>query len=347
MRDTLKAAAAKVEGETDKPAGEVKPQPSRDQTGKFAKGEAAADPKAAGSQTTDPKTAERPAPKVDASVPHAQAPARFSPDAKAEWDKLPESVKAETHRALRELEQGHGKYKESATRYETSYKEFDALAKQFNADPKKVLQEYVGIDRLLGENFVGGLQRIAENKGVDLKEVARQILGADAQRPSAQQQPGQGQPQAGQFPPEAAAVIRNLQQTVQRLEQQVTGVTSHVSEQARSSAERAAMSEVEAFAANRPYFNELSEQIAAHITNDGLSLEQAYDTAFNNAQAMARSLGFIPQPAAASAADLEAQTLKGRKSIAGAPSAGSSPAAHKPSSSIRDALRKAISQAAV
>lgn len=335
-REALEKAAAKVGKDEAAPKGEksaetkTAAEKARDETGKFKAGEKLD----ADGKPIDPAKAVD-AKATDKAAPHHQAPTRFSADAKAEWDKLPEPVKAETHRAIRELEQGHQKYKEAAANYEP-FREFHALAKEVGADPAAALKEYVGIDRLLGQNFVAGLERIAANKGLDLKSVAREILGAEAGKP---QQTAEGQ------------TVAELRREIADLKRGLTGISGNLQQRDRASAETEALKHVEAFAqrADKPHFAELSDAIAQHIANDGLSLEDAYDRAFETAQSLAASLGFIPKPAntGPSAADLEAQTQKGQKSIAGAPSAGSAPAAHKPSSSIRDALRRAIQSQAV
>ena len=74
---------------------------------------------------------------------------------------------------------------------------------------------------------------------------------------------------------------------------------------------------------------------------DTLALDDAYAKAISDQQALARQMGFIPQQAAPVEAPA-AQTLKGTKSITGAPSAGSYQATQKPSSSNLEAVRKAL-----
>lgn len=331
-REALEAAAKKVDAdekaEGDKTKPEVKAaEKPRDDTGKFAAKAKEGEPV---KTETQPKDEGQPA-------PHHEAPARFSTDAKAKWETVDESIKAETHRAIRELEQGHAKYKQAASDYE-AFRPFHELAKSVGADPVRALEEYVGIDKLLGQDLVAGLERICNNKGVSLRDVAAHVMGQQAQ-----QQPGQ--PGARQQPEPVHPQVQQLEQQVAMLAHQLQQVTGTVS----SGIEKQVSDEVSAFASDKPLFDELSEQIAAHIANDGLSLQDAYDKALSDAQALAQRLGFIPKAQAAPAAadvDLEAQTQKGRKSIAGAPSAGSAPATHKPSPSIKDAIRKAMQASA-
>jgi len=340
IRDSIDRAAAKVaekDTATATTTDKAKPLSStegaaRDDKGKFA-------PKAADA------TAETAKPATDAAKPDATAakpsathniaepPARFSTDAKAAWATAPDPVKAEVHRAVKELEAG---IKQHADNY-APFKEFHDLAKSVNVDAAKALREYVNIDKMLGENFDAGLQRIFQNKGVDPRQWAAKVLGqqAPAQQPGAQQQ--QAQPNAE---------VVQLRQHIARLEQQIGGVSTHIQAQQTQTVEQ----EIAAFRSHPDHalFDELSTDIAAHIKNNGLSLQDAYDKAVAEAQDKARRLGFIAQPAAAPAPPpVEAQTLRaGLKSIAGAPSAGSAPATHKPSSSIKESIRRAMQQVA-
>jgi hypothetical protein len=321
-RDALKAAAEKLEKQDADAKPDAKAEKARDETGKFAAKE--------GEKIADPKAAEaKPKVEPDKTAPHYEAPARFSTDAKAKWTEVDESVRAETHRAIKELEQGHAKYKEDATNYE-QFREFHKLAKDTNTDPVTALRNYVGIDKLLSENLVAGLERICTNKGISLKEVAAHIMGQPADKVQSQ----------------SAAEIRQLKAELAEIKQSVGTVTGHLTEQQS----RTAADEVAVFAKDKPLFDELSDKIVSHITNDGLSLQAAYDKAVSDAQALAQRLGFIPKTEAAPLVpdvDLVAQTQRGQKSIAGAPSAGSAPASQKPSSSIKDALRRAMQSASV
>lgn len=325
-REALKAAAAKVEkqeADADKPRDEA--------TGKFKAKEGEADATAAKAEA---KPAEKPTDKPAEKAPHHEAPSRFSTEAKAKWETVDDSVRAETHRALKELEQGHAKYKQDATDFEP-FREFHKLAKEKNVDAAAALKQYVGIDQLLASDFKAGIERICANKGISLKEFAAHVLNQPADK--AEQ--------------ESSAYVRKLEvkiaeqgQQLAAVVQKLNGVDSHISEQQNKTFE----AEVADFAKDKPLFDELSDEIIAHIANNGLSLTEAYDKALGDAQAMAQRLGFIPQASSAPTADvdLEAQTLKGQKSIAGAPSAGSAPATQKPSSSVKDAIKRAIQAAA-
>jgi hypothetical protein len=141
-----KAAKSKVEPEPRAKAEpkEKAPEPegkSRGEDGRFAPRE----PKEQGQSA--PKTAEgapaqavaapegKPAEagKSEARASHYEPPARFNDQGKAEWQQTPDSVKAEVHRAIKNLEDGYVKHKEGAERYE-KFRQYDELAKQNGRD---------------------------------------------------------------------------------------------------------------------------------------------------------------------------------------------------------------------
>lgn len=350
-REALEKAARKVDEQNksddppkDKPKPlEAKTPAARDEQGKY-KGKEAEGAKAAGvdPKPTSPVEKGDP-PAADASIakpsepgkpfvgagkdgdgPAArhEAPARFSSDAKAEWERAPDSVKAEVNRAVRELETG---IEEHRKRWEP-IKEYDALARHHGTDLRSALDRYVSMDMALNDDVVHGLELICQDKGISLRDVAARVLDQTPDQVTGKQD----------------ETIRELRAMVQDLQKQVGGVVGNMHQNVMSASEQ----EVVAFAADHAHFDELSAVIAGHITNDGLSLPEAYDRALTNAQEQARRLGFINQPhetpPAPAAVDLIAQTEKGQKSIAGAPSAGSAPASKKPSSSIKDSVRRAF-----
>lgn len=343
VRESLEAAAKKTEQKevaTDKAKPLETSTANRDDKGKFAA--AAPKPGEAGQQKADPAVVDATA--KPAATVHAEAPTRFSNDAKAAWATAPEPLKAEVHRAIRELDQGIAKYKPDAEKF-VPFKEFHDLATSLKVDPARALREYVTLDKMLGENFPEAMARICQNKRVDIRAFAADVLQLNPQARAALKI-GAGQQQAQPVSPEVLA----LRNEIAQLKQQIGGVTGHVQQQQAQSqqAQEAVVNhEIATFkTTNPPLFDELSQQIAEHIANSGLSLQDAYAKAFGDFQDMAQRAGLKPQhQATTETADLAAQTLKGQKSITGAPGAGSAPATQKPSSSIREALRKAMQAA--
>lgn len=323
VRETLEAAAAKVD-KADKDgtkADEVKPEAGKEpqprENGKFV--------------TKDKAPTEATVP----AKPAADAPVRFTPEAKAAWANTPEPVKAEVQRSIKNLEAG---LEEHSKRW-APLKEFDDLAKATGTSLPVAMKNYVEIDKLLGTNFPAAMQRICQNKGVDIRAFAADVLQLPAEARQALRIGGQPQ----NLPPAPSREVTELRQQVARLEQQIGGVTGTMQEQQQTAVE----AELAEFSADKPLFNELSAEIAAYITNDGLSYQDAYAKAVEDFEAKAARAGFItrPQTRPSTVASPAGQPSPGSRSIKGAPGPGSSPATRKPSNSIREALERAAGMA--
>lgn len=352
--DAIDRATAKVDGKAAAAGGDAK-DPNKgaalerdERTGKFAPKPAAAEAKDAKDAATvksapaaaAPKAAE-PAggkdaaaqPAVDPNAPKHSAPARFSDDAKAVWETAPEPVKAEVSRMERELTAGLEKHKASAAKFDT-IREFDEMATRSGTDLKTALSRYVSLEQTLRANPLKGLEAVCDNIGVSLADVARIVLG---------QAPDQVQSQAD-------ATIRELRQKIGQLEQQVGGVTRTFQDQAESSLHQ----HIETWASSRPHFEVYAPHIATEMRDGAANLDEAEQRVFAKYPAIA-TLARQAAPAAAAKSDPktsdvqdpdhEAQTLKGRKSITGAPSPGSTPGAKKRSSSIDEAIDAAFAAA--
>lgn len=328
-REALAKAAEKVNA-ADKPADKAAPVQSegatRDETGKFA-------PKAG--DTAKPADATQATPAADpakvaptTATPASDAPARFSPDAKAAWVTAPEPVKAEVTRAIKEMEAGIEKHRASAEAFEP-VRRFHEMAKQGGTTLDKALEAYVGMEEAIradvdaGRVPVRGLEAVCNNFGMSLRQVAEFVLG---QAPDA-------------VASQSDATVRELKAEIAALKQQVGGVTQTFAQQRES----ATIEQITAFASKPEHarFDELADDIAFFLQSGKTQdLSEAYALAERLNPAPAAS---APQTAAipAPAPDLTAQTRKGSLSITGAPSPGSNPANRQPSSSIKDALRKA------
>lgn len=262
----------------------------------------------------------------------SEAPARFSADAKAAWAAAPEPIRAEVHRAIRELEQGHEKYRADAEAF-SQVKEFDELARRNNTSLRDAMTRYINLERTLLTNPLDGIEAVCDFAGVSLHELAAAVTG---------QAPDQHQSHND-------ATIRALRQEISGLKQQIGGVTSSLEQQHRSGIETA----VDDFASNNPRFEELADDIVFFIESGRTrDLAEAYQMAdrLNPApSALAPSAPgqFVTASTApaAFAADLEAQTRKGSKSVSGAPSLGSDPGTGKRSTSIRESLSRAMARA--
>ncbi len=103
-------------------------------------------------------------------------PARFSTDAKAAWDTAPETVRAEVSRLEREFTAGFAKYKIAAER-DASLAEFHDMAAKGGTTVKEALSKYVNMENQLRADPIKGLELIAQNVGLSLRDVAAQVLG--------------------------------------------------------------------------------------------------------------------------------------------------------------------------
>lgn len=323
-REALAKAAEKVNS-ADKPADKAAPVKSegatRDEAGKFA-------PK--DGEPAKPVEATKPveAPKPAVATPQAasDAPARFSADAKAAWVTAPDPVKAEVTRAIKEMEAGIEKHRQSAEAFEPVRKYAD-MARQGGTTLDKALEAYVGMESMLRADPIKGLNAVCENMGISLRDVAAHVLGQTPDQTASQ----------------SDATVRELKAELAALKQQVGGVTQTFAQQRES----ATLEQITTFASQPGHerFDDLADDISFFLTSGRTKdLAEAY--------ALAERLN--PAPAApapqteavtAPAPDLSAQTRKGSLSITGAPSPGSNPANRQPSSSIKDALKRAIAAA--
>lgn len=366
-REAIRAAAAKVEAsqKTEAPADKATPLVRDETTGKF---KPAAETKPADAKPGDAKAAdqaaaaavkpvEAPPAKPEAGKPStiagavageqkaadadpaakpSSAPARFSADAKAAWEAAPEPVKAEVARMERELTAGIEKHRAAAAKYEP-LRPYEDMATKAGVTLDGALKSYTELDMLMHQNPLKGLEAICERVGVSLRDVAHVVLG---------QTPDQAQSQA-------EATIRELRAEVSRLGQQIGGVTQRFEKQDTD----ALYEQVEKWAADKPLFEVLAPHIAAEMRESGnRDLDQVYETVLQKHPQLAalaspppaeKPAPTIPAPASSAAApDLEAQTRRGQKSVAGAPGSGSEPAAQPRSNSIKEALRRAAARAA-
>lgn len=306
--------AEKVEAKAEAPAERQPAQ--RDETGRFAPREPAQHDAAA--PPMQQPTQQQP------RQPVRDLPARFSsdPQASADWETTPESVRHATNRSIRELETGIQKYKADAEEFDR-VRNFAEAARRNGGDLHSALSRVVEIEQAFQRNPVEGFQKIADHFGISLRQVAAHVMGQPQDQVAAQND----------------SVIRELRNEVAQLQRQIGGVTQTIQQQQ----ERTVQSSVAQFAAANPRFEELSNDIAFFLKSGRTSdLAEAYRLA------EMLNPGPAPVPAQRAASDAappsaEAQTLKGMKSVSGAPSPGSDPAPRrKAANSPIEALDRAF-----
>ena len=328
-REALDRAFAKVEAKGKEPAKpvdakpETKVEPKAEQPrgdgGKFAPKEA-----------TQPQTAlqveAKPAQATEQQAKptsYAEAPKGYSEAAKAEWANTPEAVRGDIHRRQGELEKGINQYREVVE----PLKPYLDLTRQHNTTLPKVLDQYMGLERALKSPDMGqknaALADVFHHAGINPRDWAAQLLN---------QSPDQVQS-------EQDSTIRELRAQIGRLEQQIGGVTQTVQQQR----EQATLAEINKFAADHPRFEELADDIAFFMKAGRTSdLSEAYELAERLNPAPLAQLATKQEPVIPAQPAAEVQP-KGSKSISGAPSQGSNPAAKRPpAKSNREALDRAF-----
>lgn len=261
-------------------------------------------------------------PGEDAAKPltnFTEPPKRFSADAKAVWGGAPEPVRAEITRAITELEKGIEQYRADFE----PFREFDQKLKASGQDFKTVVSHYIGIESMLAQNPLKGLDTICQNMGMSLRDVAAHVMGQTPDQSASAQD----------------ATIRELRQEIAALKEGLGGVSNTI----RTQSEQSVLAQIAEFSADKPRFEELSNDIAFFLQNGRANdLQEAYELAERLNPAPQTTAPAAAAPAAQPAAP--AQPRKGNLSLSGAPSSGSNPANRKPPSSARDALDNAFAK---
>lgn len=319
--DSIEKAFADIDAEA--PTAEAKPEPKTDDQGRLRGPDGKFAPKEPSAELKPeaPKEAE-PADKGLISEP----PDRFSADAKVAWKDAPEPVQGEIKRAITELESGLAQ-KDAQLE---PLKPFFDMAQQHDVKVHEVMGNYVRMEQLLAKDMRAGLTVLAQNFGISFEQMIAQATGQAPQ--------GQADPRDAQ--------IASLTAELHDLKNMVTGVSDTVSQ----SQEKDLVQQIETFAADKPAFDYLENDIAALLTqNPGMTLDQAYGAAFENAQKLMAALNPPPNPEPESNPAPSAVPAQPRpqRSVTGAPNAGSDPDTRQPSRTRTEALQRAFSAAGV
>lgn len=308
LKDSIREAFSKVEkGDTETP--QQAADRARDEKGRFVPKEG--QPEAAAANP-DPAAA-KPQAQPD---PNDQPPARFSPDAKAAWATAPAPIKAEVTRAVRELETGLKQYQD----FVAPIRQYAELAAQNGTSLANVFANYTRIEQGLRQNPAETVAEILQFAGITPHQYASHILG---------QAPDQARMQADHH-------INALQNRINQLESQWGGFQQ--AQQTREQME--ARNYIETFTKEHP---RLAEPEFAKQCGQLMQARVAAD--LPAAYAMVERLNPATQPAPATAAQAaQPQPAQTRRnlSVVGAPASGSNPANRVPSSSPREAARRAL-----
>lgn len=243
LRDTIAAEAKRVKEETAKEAAsklakedpkaaekakaDEKAAKERDEAIKLAKAEKdKSDPtkaKGAPEQAADASQSEGRATRYE-------APARFNEQAKADWDSAPDSVKAEAHRAFRELETGLTKNKEVVDRYE-KFRQFDDVAKSNGRDLPDTIAKIAEFERVMRENPLAAINyalresgpRGPDGKPISIDDIVSHVAGQSndqrLQAAHARIQELEGQIEASATAARIPAMVQEFAKTHPRLDE--------------------------------------------------------------------------------------------------------------------------------
>lgn len=288
-----------------KPATDAKPAQPHRENGKFAP-----DPAKVAQPQQQAAPQEQPAQQPPAApTAYRDPPARYDDAAKADWEKVPETVRGAAHRAIRELEDGFQKYKGDAEAYH-DVREYGDMAKQYGTTLKAALTNYVGIERLLASDPQAGFERIIANMGwkkpdgspITFREYAAGLLGQTVDQQQSR----------------SDTIITELRGQVETLGRELAGLRQNVTQQGQ----QATLASIDEFARNHPRFEELGQDVLMFIQNGrARDLAEAYQLAerLNPAPAAnAAHTGAVTSPA--QTRSTPPLNPAGEKSISGAPS---------------------------
>ena len=240
-------------------------------------------------------------------------PQRFSADAKAAWNGVPDSVKGEVGRAFRELESGLTQYQQAFE----PLRPYFQMASQSNTSVHEALERYTALDGALiskePEARLRAIESVLDHAGITPREYATFILG---QKPA-------------EAPSEHDQIIRELRRQVATLHNHLGGVTRSLQQRQEDEALR----QVETFAEANPRLNEPEVQMTVLRllqTQMAADLQSAYD--------MAERLTPAPPRTALNPRPNPAQTRNGNLTVTGAPGSGSNPAKRKAPSTARESV---------
>ena len=310
LREAISKARQTVKEQLDAPETADR---ARDEQGRFKASEGQETPKATEAKAVLPDKAVTP--EVKPTI-QADAPARFSPDAKAAWVSTPEPVKAEINRAMTELQNGLTQYQQ---RFEP-LKPYIQLAEQSGTTIEGALENYRALAMERQQNPAGFMAKMLHEMGSSPQEYAAHVLGQPVDQQAGQQND----------------YIRTLQAELSQLKEQIGTLSTDYRTRTQQEEARqfdAAWSE---FSSTHPRANDLIDDMTKLIESGmATDAEDAYIKAdrLNPAPHVAPPPASTPQPRRPS------------PQISGAPS-GSNPV-RKPSQSrtVSESIRWARSQA--
>jgi hypothetical protein len=339
LTDEIASAVAGQRGSEPK---EIKPEQAspesgderpRDEKGRFAaktddKEEPGAPKDRTDASRGEPTEAKEgvPAPNVAPDAP--KPPAGFSAAAKAQWDKLPDIVKADIAKREADVDRGFKRYE--------GLGRFAELCERNGTTLPTAVAQYNQLENMFVRDPVAGITAICQRLNIDPRILTSAMqaqyggmLGTQAPAQPAAQTPGQNGYQVPQFNHEAL-----INEAVNRFNQ--------------AQSERDTQSQISAFMADpaNKYFENVRQQMVAALQSGQAStLKEAYEAALwmnpetreimlkerNKPSSQTRSIAAVTQAKAAA------------KAVGGSPRPGLKPGgAIDPNSSVTDTIIAAI-----
>jgi len=299
----------------------------RDKSGKFATEKNAVKPELK-PETSSSGPAEAPDPEAaEDGKPVLRPPPGWSPTAKVAFEKLPPEVKQAVANREEEVNRGFAKLGE--------YKPIDRymeMARQSGTTLDKALENYVGIENRLRQDFPTGIAELCQRQGVHPVALAQAILARHGVAPS--------NGAAGETP----EVRQPASVDLSPIHQEINALKSFIEQQQSQGVQ----TEIQRFASDPKHaFFENVKTVMGRLINSGQAddLEDAYDQACWANKEIRELLikQQAPQPSV-NAADAVQRAKAAAKATGGAPSAGFKPNAGTEGGSIRDTVIAAVNR---
>lgn len=205
-----------------------------------------------------------PTDKIPNSQDSSLAPHRFNTEAKTQWASVPETVKVEVNRALKELENGLQTYKNEAEQY-SSLKDFCGRARSAGKDPGEIVNRYLGLEDLIIKDPIEGLDTICRNLGYSLHQVAAHVMGQEPDKEKVNYE----------------RQIQTLLDKISHIENSHKTLATSYNDRIANETKTSVMKYIEDFRSKNPRFDELQSYIPEllklpSVNND---LEKAYKMA--------------------------------------------------------------------
>jgi hypothetical protein len=203
------------------------------------------------------KPADKPADTPPPEDPTAAYPKSWRKDFAQHWEALPAELKSEIHRREKNFLDGTEQFRQEAAvsrQFSEVFKPYVETMRQHNVNPLALTQNLLATQHVLAFGT-------PEQKSATLRQIAQQYNVALGE---------------GGEPAAVAPEVADLQRQIAELQSREAQRTRHWQNETRTKV----TSEVETFAKDKPYFNDLVTDITRLVQNgEAANLQDAYDKA--------------------------------------------------------------------